>query len=30
MPIAIGYDKESRLINGERKMFPENTTLKEG
>jgi hypothetical protein len=30
MPIALGYDTETRLINGEQKMFPENTTLVEG
>jgi hypothetical protein len=30
MPTAIGYDKETRLINGEQKTFPENTILKEG
>lgn len=30
MPIALGYDPETRLINGQQKSFPENTTLKEG
>lgn len=30
MPIALGYDKETRLINGETKEFIDNTTLVEG
>ena len=30
MPLALGYDPETRLINGQQKTFPENTTLVEG